>query len=237
MLTFNGVDVNARRVGVDSYFVKGFMKQTGKGSDELFDYLNEHAPWIDREADYMKYRGRPIKRTKFFLTRYKTPIHVYKYTGYQHRSVLEYKCYKQYPKVYSLVKELNEGLPGSRYNHVIGTLYENGSDQIGYHSDKTRSWREGSNVSILSLGESREFHLQCIADGKVEVFNFEAGDLFILGWQDNMTHKHSIPTSDKDVGKRISLCFRSITERYTRAEIEKKIARSERAKTKNQGTA
>jgi len=190
-------------------------------------------PWIAREEKYMRYRGKPIARGKFFMTRRKRDIHVYYYTGFQYKSLLQYKCYADYPSVYKLVKSFNANLTlphgKPRFNHVIGTQYEDGSDQIGYHSDKTRSWKHGTSVAILSLGASREFHLQRIADQTVQVFNFEAGDLFILGWKDNQTHKHSIPKTKKNVGKRVSLCFRSIQTTYTREQIMQKVAKSEKA--------
>ena len=233
MFTFNDEKIEGKRVGVDSLFIKDFMSRClGKDERKMFAKLIERAPWISRDKSYMKYRGNPIARTKFFLTRSRTKIHKYGYTGFQWKSMRKYECYKDYPFIERIVDGLNtrlklpSGAPG--FNHVIGTLYEDASDSIGFHSDKTRSWTNGSSVAILSLGATREFHMQCGDD--VEVFKCEAGDLFILGWEDNKTYQHSIPVATGAVRPRISLCFRNICESFTREEIDKKVAASERAR-------
>jgi len=216
------------RVGEDSWYIPNFLEKVGIDHTLLFGDLQKKMPWISRDARFMKYRGNEITRTKFFLTDLREIIRVYSYTGFQWESVLQYGCYKDYECVSELVDMFN-GL-SCRFNHVIGTLYKDGDDQIGYHSDKTRSWREGSSVAILSLGETREFHMKRISDEAVEVFQVKSGDLFILGWNDNQNYKHAIPRTDEKVGERISLCFRSIEEKYTRSEIEKKIAKSKKAR-------
>jgi len=115
-----------------------------------------------------------------------------------------------------------------KYNHIIGTLYKEGADYIGFHSDKIRSWVPESSVAILSFGATREFQLMD-ADGKVTSFSFRSGDLFVLGWKDNQKYKHSIPAVDA-CEPRISLCFRHIQECYTLAQLDKKIKSSEKAR-------
>ena len=232
MFKFNGEMIEGQRVGKDSIFIKDFVrKYLAKDEGKLFVKVREKLPWISREKSCMKYRGKPIARTKCFLTARRSVVHKYGYTGFQWRSMRKYVCLKDYPCVQRMVEALNKNLelPGGAtgFNHVIATLYEDASDSIGYHSDKTRSWTTGSSVAILSLGGTREFHMQ---GDTVEVFKCEAGDMFILGWEDNQSYKHSIPVAKGTVEPRISLCFRNIRESFTRKQIEKKIAASTRAK-------
>ena len=217
-----------KRVGADSFMVKGWVK------GDLFGAVNAAGPWLSREEPYMRYRGRTIKRTKFFLTASRDLVGVYGYTGFQHESVLHYGCYKEVAVVEELVDRLN-GEFGSGFNHVIGTRYEDGRDQIGFHSDKTYSWVANSSVAIVSLGATREFHMKRISDGAVEVFEFEDGDLFMLGWEDNKTYQHSIPEMENEAealakGARISLCFRNIATAYTRAEIAKHVVQAAKSR-------
>jgi alkylated DNA repair dioxygenase AlkB len=231
---WNGRQLQGQRFGEDSIFIKNFVRECGIDSGEMFAHMIDEMPWIDRKNKFMAYRGRPIKRTKFFLTRWRTPVHVYKYTGITWESTLHYKGVKHYPRMRELLRMINKNLvlPSGKpkFNHTIGTLYENGGDQIGFHSDKTESWTPGSSVAIISFGAAREFHMKNISDESTQVFNCEDGDLFILGWKDNQTHKHSIPETEQVVGQRISLCFRNISDRYTREELEKEVAKSKRAK-------
>lgn len=230
MFTFNGETIQGQRVGQDSIFVKDFARiYLKQDADELFEYLRDDLPWINRNQSFMKYRGKPIARTKSFLTARRGVIHKYGYTGFQWKSMRNYACYKDYPRVKKIVADLNAklALPGvTGFNHVIATMYEDSKDAIGYHSDKTHSWTLGSSVAILSLGGTRDF---CMQGENIQVFKCEAGDMFILGWKDNQTHKHCIPVSKIKVNPRISLCFRNIKECFTLEEIEKKIAASERA--------
>ena len=238
---------DAIRVGTDSVFLKGFaQKVMGLDVKELYDALaSKEMPYVDRAKTEMRYRGHMLTRTKFFLTDTPDPVRIYNYTGFQYASTQHYRCYADYPVVAELLQTLNKtltlpygkhGLP--QYNHVIGTMYLTDTDGIGYHSDKTKSWAEDSGVSILSLGSTREFHLQKIQDQHTQVFVCEAGDLFVLGPQDNATHKHAIvPVREektlektRDISPRISLCFRNIAEAWTRTELLKKISASSKAK-------
>ena len=56
------------------------------------------------------------------------------------------------------------------------------------------------------------------------------GDMFLLSWDDNLTHKHCIPSVVGNVEPRISLCFRNIAEKVTRVDLDKLIAVSVKRK-------
>jgi len=212
----------AIRYGEDSFLIKGFLPN----DQAYFRRIKNGYPWLDRALPEMAYRGNELNRTKFFLTRYRRKKHVYSYTGFQWASVRQYGCWKDYLLMRKLIKRLR---PFGKYNHIIGTLYEHGADNIGFHSDKIRSWTPGTSVAILSLGATREFQLKRKSDEMITSIQFESGDLFVLGWKDNQTYQHSIPVVEK-CEPRISLCFRDIHECYSLAELHKKMRSSEKAR-------
>jgi len=215
--------------GKDSTYFPGFLQKIGVDADVAFNIMRD-GPWIDREVEDMQYRRRTLKRTKSFYMPYPVTemAHVYSYTGFQWKSVLRYLCFKDFPLLDGMIQKL-DGL-GLKYNHIIATFYKTQSDNIGFHSDKTRSWVDKSSVAIISLGAERDFVLRRKSDGVETVFNFKSGDLFILGWQDNIEYQHAVPPKKDACGERISLCFRDIEECYTRKELDKKIRSAEKSK-------
>jgi len=215
--------------GKDSTYFPGFLQKIGVDADEAFKIMRD-GPWIDREVVDMRYRRNPLQRTKSFYMRYPVSemAHVYSYTGFQWKSVLRYLCYKDFPLLDDMIRRF-DGL-GLKYNHIIATFYKNQSDNIGFHSDKTRSWVDKSSVAIISLGAERDFVLRRISDGVETVFKCKSGDMIVLGWEDNIENQHAVPPAKDACGERISLCFRDIEECYTRVELDKKIRAAEKSK-------
>ena len=120
-------------------------------------------------------------------------------------------------------------------NHVIGTLYKDADDYIGYHNDKTEDIAEATPILLLSFGETREFHLRDNATGKVQVVVVKEGDLFILGPKTNDSMKHSIATWEDErrlrrqkpeVGQRLSIVMREIATVYSREGVLQEVARA-----------
>lgn len=126
--------------------------------------------------------------------------------------------------------------PGA--NHVILTLYAKEKDCIGWHADKTESFEAGSDILLMSLGQTREFHLRNNETQKVTVVIVEAGDLFVLGWETNKTFQHSIVPysseikldSKRGVAPRISICWRNIAQTYTSSQIAMRVMQAKKSK-------
>ena len=127
------------------------------------------------------------------------------------------------------------------FNHAIGTCYRDEDDNIGFHHDKTRYITPNTPIISLSLGETREFHLDHIGpDGKPQHYQtivLKPGDLFILGPETNRDLRHAVvPVKDErvlqrdpsvEIGPRISLVFRDICTSITLREVRKKAAATE----------
>jgi hypothetical protein len=123
-------------------------------------------------------------------------------------------------------------------NHIIGTNYLNGDDNIGFHADKTKSFTPGTSILTVSIGTSREFHIRNDLSGDTTVFTVNDGDLFVLGWKTNEQCKHAIvrvvdeihstavEKEERASGHRLSLCFRDIKCIYSQAELQVKREKS-----------
>jgi len=224
--------LEAIQFGTGSVYYPNFLKNLGIDADELFLFMMEDQ-FIDRGEDFMKYRGNKLARSKKFWMkcRLATGALIYGYPGFQYESVLRYLCYKDVPHLDKLVALF--GKLGFEYNHIIGTKYETGSDNIGFHSDKTDSWEPNSSVAILSLGATREFQFMKITEDPQESdllrLWFTHGSCCIISWEDNLANKHSIPPVEY-CELRVSLCFRNIKHFISKAKLDQKIRASQKSR-------
>ena len=131
----------------------------------------------------MMMRGQNLKRTKFFAFAHDDPnlFLKYSYTGFQWSSLKLYKRWSTVP----VLKEALQGMcindKPTVFNHIIGTLYSDQTDEIGAHHDKMLDIRAGSDIISLSLGDAREFVLTSEAGIEQQRVVLADGDLFVLG--------------------------------------------------------
>jgi alkylated DNA repair dioxygenase AlkB len=93
---------------------------------------------------------------------------------------------------------------GIKIKYCLINLYRNGSDYIGYHSDK-EAGTDGHVVSI-SWGATRKFRFQ--KSGYLKEFLLKSGDLVIMYPGCQQQYKHGIPVEKRVGGWRISMTFR-----------------------------
>eukprot|EP01111_Echinosteliopsis_oligospora_P013093 TRINITY_DN4604_c0_g2_i1.p1 TRINITY_DN4604_c0_g2~~TRINITY_DN4604_c0_g2_i1.p1 ORF type:complete len:268 (-),score=49.90 TRINITY_DN4604_c0_g2_i1:7-810(-) len=230
-------EIKATRYGPDSYLVKNFVQTyLGKDPKTIMQDLQSNAQWVDRSAPEMKYRGKELKRTKFFLVESVEAMPRYRYPGATWRSLLNYHTISSMANVSYFVEKLQEMKIDSKevkINHVIGTLYKDGADNIGFHADKMMDIREGSYILDLSFGAVRDFHLrENDQEDSKYIIQLEPGSLFILGPETNSTMQHAVVETKEMVGPRISLVMRDIKTIVPREEVMKKIGVSDRTKVR-----
>lgn len=216
--------------GPDSYYIPNFLSV--EETKQLFQDMKEHGPWLDRNALYMQFRGRSMRRQTFCCVAGQ-PAHgeelpaelpKYTYPGQQIESLLHYKTIDTVPGLTALVSRFKDLVS---VNHVIGTRYEKGSDTIGYHQDKMLDIQPDTFILIVSFGAEREFTLRKVGEEMPHTsIVVQPGSLFLLGPKTNELHEHSIPTlpEEKNTGERISLVLRHIKTMVKLSEIKKKAA-------------
>ena len=160
----------------------------------------------------------------------------YGFPGFQYAAMLNYKSYDDpaYHFVTSLKDKLQGGLrvgdvemPAPHFTQAIATMYENGSDGIGWHSDKVLDITEGSIIFDLSLGAERIFSLGR-ANGKkaptdVQNVTMRHGSAILLSTKTNNEYKHAVLPVAGLEAPRVSLVLRDIKTVVTELELQKKL--------------
>ena len=98
---------------------------------------------------------------------------------------------------------------GFQFQIVVGNLYRDGSDSIGWHSDNDSSMGLFPAIASISLGARRKFSLKSKSNpSQVYSYRLGHGDLLLMkpGCQENWLHQ--VPKTTKPLGKRINLTFR-----------------------------
>lgn len=119
------------------------------------------------------------------------------------------------------IKSKVELFTGSQYNYVLINRYEDGSQGIGYHSDRETNNIKGVQVAGISLGAVRPIYFKPIDEKfihtklpnkvKIELLH---GSLYVMNYPTNEYWKHSIPKKSTNIinRPRISLTFRWIDD-------------------------
>lgn len=226
----------------DSYYIPEYLHN----HKEYFDWMNAVVNWNDRRNPALNFRGRPLPRTKAFWSLPLTHTQeypIYTYPGFQYGSLGLYVDLREEADPSArLINQLRLKLQGTdvvdltvtpplviphapEINHVIGTLYRDGSDNIKPHSDKMTHLDPTAPIYILSFGAARDL----VFTDKQGVFQcrftLAPGSLFILGPETNRMFEHSIPKIHH-CEPRISLIFRKSITYVSRATIAKNIART-----------
>lgn len=88
------------------------------------------------------------------------------------------------PELGDLVRGLREDLRVNgrafEFTQTIGTLYRDGKDNIGWHSDKMRDIADDSLIFDVSLGARRTFSLRRNGSDTVEEYVMEPGSAILL---------------------------------------------------------
>ena len=100
------------------------------------------------------------------------------------------------------------------FNSVLGNLYRDGNDAMGWHSDDEPELGENPCIASISLGASRDFlfkHRSRKGIGSIKI-QLETGSLLIMEGATQKNWKHSIPRRrGKNLpGERINLTFRKV---------------------------
>ncbi len=98
------------------------------------------------------------------------------------------------------------------FNTVLGNLYRDGEDYMGWHQDNEPELGDQPVIASLTLGERRKFvfkHKQ--AKQKVEYW-LEPGSLLVMAGATQHYWQHALPKSKRITKPRINFTFRRIID-------------------------
>jgi alkylated DNA repair dioxygenase AlkB len=171
---------------------------------ELFSYLKKNVKWEQKEISMY---GKDVLQPRYIYFCSDDNIKHHNYSGKSFKTSPWIPCVKKI--LDKINKQFNYNL-----NSCLLNQYRDGSNYIGYHSDKEALGRLNVVVT-LSLGGSRDFYMKEILEGNklskdtIET-SLKKGDLVIMTGETQRHYKHSIPKSKTD-NHRISLTFRQLS--------------------------
>jgi alkylated DNA repair dioxygenase AlkB len=193
-------------------------------TDELI--LDEIPKLLPGSHPALNYRGNTVARTKIWLqTDIEKGMKRYGYTGWQWRVSLAQKPIECMPAINELTNSINWLMPqGMKWNHVIGTVYNNGSDNIGFHSDKDRDFNPNTGFMVLKMGAPRRFQFSTSSGTIIYDKSLEPGTAVLVGGDANKATKHAVPVDLKCQEASGSLVWRSIEKTIPWSTVKSKIA-------------
>lgn len=161
------------------------------GAEQLFDALHRDVPWhAQRREMYERVVDVP-RLTKFYEEDDPLP----------------------HPLLAQARGQLSQHYLGELGEHfaTLGLcLYRDGRDSVAWHGDRFgRSATQDTLVAILSVGAARPLLLRPSGGGTSLRFAVGHGDLIVMGGSCQRTWDHCVPKTNRAVGPRISIQFRT----------------------------
>lgn len=101
---------------------------------------------------------------------------------------------------------------GIDFNSVLLNLYEDGKDEIKWHSDKEKQLGDNPVIACVNLGATRNFWFLEKSTGMKSARAVADGDLLIMGGNCQRNYLHAILKEKKVTEPRMSLTFRWVYE-------------------------
>ncbi len=107
------------------------------------------------------------------------------------------------------IKNTVEQLTGDTYNSCLVNIYDDGTQGMGWHTDK-ESIGDGRSIASVSFGAERRFDFRHTTTKETISVQLEHGSLLVMRGQTQKYWKHQLPKSKKVQSLRINLTFRRI---------------------------
>lgn len=100
----------------------------------------------------------------------------------------------------------------TRFNSVLGNLYRDGEDYMGWHQDNERELGHQPVIASLSFGATRQFVFKHKTTKEKIVFQLTPGSLLIMAGETQQYWQHALPKTKRVNEPRINLTFRYINQ-------------------------
>ncbi|HHM04935.1 MAG TPA: alpha-ketoglutarate-dependent dioxygenase AlkB [Gammaproteobacteria bacterium] len=169
---------------------------------------------LDWRREWLCVRGRQVAAPRLVCW-YGDAGAVYCYSGVRHEPL------PWVPQLWTLKTRLETAV-GFSFNSVLGNLYRNGQDAMGWHADKERELGREPVIASLSFGAPRLFKLRHNKSKETVDMVLGDGDLLIMRDRLQQCWRHCLPKTRRPVGERINLTFRLITPLATVGEARQR---------------
>ena len=128
---------------------------------------------------------------------------IYRYSGVEHIP-------HPWTKSLSELKTRIETFTQRTFNSVLGNLYRNGYDSMGWHSDDEKELGPNPFIASISLGSTRLFKVRHKSSKEQIKLLLPHGSLLTMSGPFQHHWQHSIPKTSAPIAPRINLTFRDI---------------------------
>ncbi|MDR7371078.1 alpha-ketoglutarate-dependent dioxygenase AlkB [Flavobacterium aquidurense] len=132
---------------------------------------------------------------------------------YGHSNRASRKSNPEWPEELLAIRKRVENETHIDFNAVLLNLYRDGSDGVGWHSDKTTSSNKNMNIASVTFGETRIFRLRhkFLKDLPQIEIPLHHGTFLLMAGKTNTYWEHQVPKTARDVLPRINLTFRQVS--------------------------
>lgn len=113
------------------------------------------------------------------------------------------------PALIEIKQKIESNIPAT-FNSMLGNLYRDGNDSMGWHADKERELGLSPLIASLSLGAVRMFKIRHNRTKRILDIPLSSGSLLIMAGDFQHHWRHSVPKTKIITGERINLTFRTI---------------------------
>lgn len=172
---------------------------TAATAQQLFALLRSELDWHE---EYIKIYGKQ-QLVPRLVCWHGDEQAVYRYSGVDHFPL------PWTPTLITLKQKLQQ-YTGHTFNSVLGNLYRDGKDSMGWHADNEKELGEQPYIASISLGETRLFKARHKNSRQQVKIPLESGSLLVMSGKFQQYWQHCIPKSSRAMGPRINLTFRHI---------------------------
>ncbi len=167
---------------------------------ESFDLLSAGLDWRQRT---IRLFGRSIPEPRLTAWHGDPDAH-YSYSGRDNAP-------QPWTAELARLRDLVSQAAGAGFNSVLGNLYRDGADHLGWHSDDEPELGPQPVIASLSLGEVRRMQFRLRPRGPVALtLDLPPGGLLVMAGQTQRRYQHRVPATRRVVGARINLTFRLV---------------------------
>lgn len=168
-------------------------------AQQFFTTLKNEVPWHD---EHIRMFGKDVLVPRRVCW-CGDPGAVYSYSGVRHEPL------SWTPALLEL-KQRVEVATQQRFNSVLGNLYRDQNDSMGWHADKEKELGTQPYIASLSFGAARVFRVQHNQSKQIINVTLNHGSLLTMSGLFQEHWRHCVPKQRDATLSRINLTFRYI---------------------------